>query len=903
MISAWRIHLFVLCATLTLAAVGATGVLRDVLTDWRFSLHPRDPTGEVVVVGIDATSIAQVGVWPWPRSTYADLLTKLRALGASDIAFDVDFSSRSRPEEDTAFARSLTAADGATILPIFEQLVRASDGSTRVVSSKPLPQFAAQAWLGVVNVVPETDGRVRRYPVGQEIAGTFHPSIASLLASAYEKPAGHFLLDYGIDIRKLPSVPVASVLDGSAPRLDGKRVIVGATAIELGDRLTVPKYGVVPGVDLQALAADSMLQKRLLVATNWTFALPAILLIVLLAAVVMRTLSGARACGVLLLSGAIIELGAQAVQNATSLVIDTAPMLFVIAGYIAAILLRELDVRSVLASIAQKRFQSIALSLGDGVICSDADGRVTFWNPAAGAIFGIAAAEAEGKTFWSFVKGGREAVGAALEAAEQQETPVEFIGVRADGSEFPGEMRLSGWSFKGGENLSIIVRDITERKQSQARIHYLALHDELTGLVNRTSLCESMQRRIARPEARQPFGVILIDLDGFKEVNDKLGHNGGDALLRMFAQNLSACLPADATVARIGGDEFAVIIDLEKLTLEAAVAAISAIFGSGKRYTFVEGRKFVLSASIGTALFPGDGEGVDDLLTHADLALYMAKKGGRALHVAYDKSLGDGVARERKLKRDLQLAFEQGQFEIHYQPQVELRSNAIVGCEALLRWRHPERGLLQPSAFLAVLSGCEIAPAVGHIILRSACEAAAEWHRAGRDVCMGVNLFPSQFTPQLPSHIAQVLQETGLPPHLLEIEITENILLSDDDRTIALLAEVRALGVRVALDDFGTGFASLTHLKRFPLDRLKIDRSFVSCFGSDRPSTAIVTAIIGLARELGLSTIAEGIEETSCAELLAAAGCGEGQGYMFGRPMSRCEFAMQLAAAVPGAAA
>ena len=263
---------------------------------------------------------------------------------------------------------------------------------------------------------------------------------------------------------------------------------------------------------------------------------------------------------------------------------------------------------------------------------------------------------------------------------------------------------------------------------------------------------------------------------------------------------------------------------------------------------------------MGSALFPADGGTVDDLLRHADLALYRAKKSGRALHIRYHYTFKESLERHRVLEADLGRAVEAGELELHYQPQVSLADGMLIGAEALMRWRHKERGLIMPGEFLPVLSNCAMSTAVGEWVLHTACRQAAAWHAAGNSLCIGVNLFPSQFLPELPQRIAMALHDAGLPPHLLEIEITENILLCDDEKTTALLAGIRNLGVRVALDDFGTGFASLTRLKRFPLEPTENRSIFVTRLASDRADTAIVRALIGLSRESGLSTIAEGIE-------------------------------------------
>jgi diguanylate cyclase (GGDEF)-like protein len=354
----------------------------------------------------------------------------------------------------------------------------------------------------------------------------------------------------------------------------------------------------------------------------------------------------------------------------------------------------------------------------------------------------------------------------------------EFVGQRKDGSRFPLEMRLSAWEAAGRHH-SVIVRDISSRKRSEERIHYLALHDGLTGLANRTQLCDAIKGRITSANDHTCFAVFVIDLDNFKQLNDTLGHDGGDKLLCHFSRELVRALGTQATTARLGGDEFAVVVEMVGDQRDQVAQMIRNILGDGTRSTFIDGRSFRITASMGSALFRGDGGTVDDLLCHADLALHRAKQLGRALHIPYNHTFKESLERLRVLEADLSRAVDANELELHYQPQLSLVSGKLAGTEALMRWRHKERGLVMPDEFLPVLSNCTLSAAVGEWVLRTACRQAAAWHAAGHSLCMGVNLFPSQFTPDLPQQIATVLHETGLPPHLLEIEITENVLPCD----------------------------------------------------------------------------------------------------------------------------
>ncbi|MDX2203327.1 MAG: EAL domain-containing protein [Hyphomicrobiaceae bacterium] len=892
----WRSHAFALAVLVAAALTGLAGTFQNTLVDLRFASAKKQPTGNVAVAAIDARALEMVGVWPWQRQTHAEILAKIQSLGVADVAFDIDFSSRATPDDDKRFAEQLKAFGGSAILPAFKQAVRNTSGALEYLATRPRKEFAEHAWLASVNVTPEKDGRVRRYESETLIDQELHPSLAVMLAGRPDVRTGSFGIDYSIDARKIPVVSISDLLAGRVSRkaLEGKKLIVGATAIELGDRFAVPVYGILPGVVVQALATETLLQSRALVGTSVPVTIAGLLLIAVIGhAVRQKRLSAGSSAAIFLPLALVVEGGAHLVQAYAAIAVDSSLWLIAIGVYFSDSVLSDLDVRRLLASIAQRRFQSIAVSLGDGIICTDAVGRVTFWNPAAEKMFDAKADTALGKPFADFLGAAGARYIKAMLAGQAPATVLEVTGMQ-NGSELPLEIRASTWEAEDGRHHSFIVRDVTDRRRSEERMRFLAHHDLLTGLPNRNRLRELLRDRIEANPASAGFAVLLLGLDNFKEVNDRLGHDGGDFLLSDFARQLSSLFPGSDTVARIGGDEFAVVIDLEDNAVDTAAASIRNILGDGERYTYIDGQGFQVSASIGTARYPRDGSNIDDLLTHADLALFRAKADGRGLHVAYEPSLKEATERRRALEASLRQAFERREFELFYQPQVRLTDGKLVGAEALIRWRKEDGRIAPPGEFLDVLSHSRLAASVGTWILHAACEQAAAWHKAGHDICVGVNLFAPQFAPTLVGELSDTLMGTGLPANLLEIEITENILLSDDERTIELLGRIRSLGVRIALDDFGTGFASLTHLKKFPLDRLKIDRSFVTALGTDQRDTAIVGAMITLGKQLDIDTIAEGIEDAECAELLRIAGCGEAQGYFFGKPMPAEEFEERL---------
>lgn len=542
----------------------------------------------------------------------------------------------------------------------------------------------------------------------------------------------------------------------------------------------------------------------------------------------------------------------------------------------------------------EQRFYRVAVSLGEGVVCADTEGMVTFWNPGAEACFGYTANEIIGRPFDELLMTGANVGGACsltnLSRQRLQEPGgylVELEGCRKTGENFTLEACYSGWPDGDDFHYTVIMRDISVRKREEEKIHFLAKHDPLTGLANRIHLRERLRQATMRAKRdRTQMAVLLIDLDNFKEINDTLGHACGDKILFDVAKRLKECAPADSLVARLSGDEFAIVLDNLKDPGEAREVSNRITTKLAKSPFISCDKQFYIDGSIGVAIFPSDGDSVDELLANADLALYRAKEMARGNHVFYCPEIRNSLERRRNLETELRRAVAEKEFELFYQPQVRLSDCAVVGAEALIRWNHPQRGLLAPAQFLKVLNGGVLADEVGQWVLEEACKQARSWHDAGYPLRMGVNLSPSQFrNSDLAVMVDQTLDKTRLSPDMLELEVTENILLGHDDRTAQILGRIRDIGVSIAFDDFGTGYASLSHLKRFPLDRLKIDRSFIRGIAVDPEDATIVKAIISLGKLLGLSVIAEGIEKSDQISLLQEQGCNEVQGYYYGRPM------------------
>jgi diguanylate cyclase (GGDEF)-like protein/PAS domain S-box-containing protein len=426
-----------------------------------------------------------------------------------------------------------------------------------------------------------------------------------------------------------------------------------------------------------------------------------------------------------------------------------------------------------------------------------------------------------------------------------------------------------------------VSRDITERKAAEEQIEYQAYHDALTGLPNRSLFRDRLT--IALAHARRlgaPLAVMFLDLDGFKVVNDTLGHSLGDELLKVIAGRLLAVLREEDTIARMGGDEFTVLIG-ELRSIDDAAKVARKLLETIAQPVRIEGHELYITTSIGIAIYPNDGDSAEALLKNADNAMYRAKEAGRNAYQLCTAAMNSRAAERLSIENALRRALERQELVLHYQPQLRLDTRQVVGMEALLRWRRPDHGLVMPATFISIAEESRLIVPMGEWVVREACRRAAEWE----GIRVAVNLSPREFQhSDLRRVIGAALAESGLDPHLLEIEITESTAMINTDRTLATLRGLREMGVRIAIDDFGRGHSSLDYLRSFPIDTLKIDQAFVHEIDRSAGDRAIVSAIIAMAHGLGLRVTAEGVETESQAAFLAEAGCEEVQGYLFGRP-------------------
>jgi diguanylate cyclase (GGDEF)-like protein len=425
-----------------------------------------------------------------------------------------------------------------------------------------------------------------------------------------------------------------------------------------------------------------------------------------------------------------------------------------------------------------------------------------------------------------------------------------------------------------------VFSDISERKASEERIRYLAQHDALTGLPNRFTLAVHLEHALARAErAGEKIGLMFIDLDNFKTVNDTLGHAVGDLLLCEVARRITSAVRKSDIVARIGGDEFVVVLESAHLPGDAGMVA-QKILERMSEAVPVDGNELHTTPSIGIAIYPDDATNSEDLMKNADVAMYHAKSAGRNNYQFYAEHMNQAAAVRVLMEARLRAAMAANEFSLHFQPQIDLSNGLVNGCEALIR------GWVPPASFIPLTEEIGLIVPLGEWVLRRACETAKGWLDAGIEFgCVAVNISPQQFRQRnFPQSVENILRETGLPAACLELEITESTIMETAETAVAMLVRLKELGITLSVDDFGTGYSSLAYLKRFPIDRLKIDRSFVTDLETDPSDAAIATAVIALAHSLGLSVVAEGVETQGQSDFLRERGCDSVQGYFYCRP-------------------
>lgn len=558
------------------------------------------------------------------------------------------------------------------------------------------------------------------------------------------------------------------------------------------------------------------------------------------------------------------------------------------------------------ALFAEKERAQITLdSIGDAVICTNLAGSITFLNVVAEKLTGWSWKEAGGRALTDVFRrldaSNRNSLSIPPSSKQGRSSappppPSSSILVRRDGFEIPIEDSVAAINDREGNEAGavIVFRDVSAARAMSLQMTHAAEHDFLTGLPNRMLLNDRIAQAIvgAKRHATQ-VAVLFLDLDGFKHINDSLGHSVGDQLLQSIGKRLVDCGRATDTVSRQGGDEFVVLLSEVHRSEDAAIAASRMLTAVAEAHVLDE-HELHVTTSIGVSVYPDDGEDAETLIKNADTAMYQAKENGRHSYQYFKPAMNARAVERQSLEEGLRRALERDELSLHYQPKVDFKSGAIAGAEALLRWTHPTRGAISPAQFIPVAEECGLIVPIGRWVLRQACEQARAWAKAGLPTAtMAVNVSAKEFRGEsFLKHLLEVLEETGLDPSLLEL--TESALMKHAESAASILRTLRDSGVQVAVDDFGTGYSSLSYLRKFPIDALKIDQSFVGRIGKTADDASIVTAVIGMARSLKLRVVAEGVETLEQSTFLQAHACDEAQGYYFSRPLPPEQYASLL---------
>ena len=895
---------------LLLHAGGALLLLERPFDDLRFRMVSRPPSADLVLVAIDPPSLRELNSWPWPRDYHATLIDSLVAAGARTVALDIDFSSPSDPVADARLEESLQAAAGRVVLPVFKEVHRGADG-TEVILNEPLPRFRQHVRVGSVSVQPSRDGLVRELNTREVWADAAPPSFPALLAGLGDAPFDRFTLDFGIELGDVLELSYADVLAG---RFDpevvrDKVVLVGATALGLQDFLPVPLYGVMSGVRVQALGYETLVGGR---ALHRLGMLPIGVILALVALLVCARFAAwpwRRGLAVLIGLSATATAASLAVQAIVPVIVDVTPVMLMSGlSYVAGLIIRvdAQAVRLVWQTIRLERTSALTRGIVeqsfDGIVTVGASGSIETANAAAESMFGYAAGGLAGRRLGELLcdphsdSGDREAFLHSLHGYR------EVSARRRNGSTFPAEIAVSDMEFEDDRMRIVIVRDVTEREAQRQRLEHQALHDDLTGLPNRRLLHERMaySLEIARREGRQ-LALLLLDLDRFKEVNDTLGHPVGDALLHEVARRLGAVVRKTDTVARIGGDEFAILLHAVADQAKAGDIAQLVCRALERPFSF-DGLSMDLHASVGIAIYPDHADEPARLMQRADVAMYLAKRLNLTF-AFYDQDKDLNSVRNLTLTGELRRAIGSSQMCLHYQPKLDLRTGKMRGVEALARWRHPNLGDISAEEFIAHAERTGLIQPITEWVLDTAMAQLAEWQRAGRDIAVAVNLSTrSLHDTSFPRLVASRIEAHRVDPSRLTFEITESALMLEPECAFEVIDRLHEIGVRLSVDDFGTGYSSLRYLQRMRLDEMKIDKSFVLGMVDNEGDALIVRSTTDLAHNLGLTVVAEGVETDAHVAMLERLRCDLAQGYFFARPMPADALAAWLAQFQPAAA-
>ncbi len=918
--------------TVLLLVVGIALTLSDGLKRWDLTLYDlfstvsyQKSSDEVLIIAIDELSLREYGRWPWSRRIHAELINKLTRGDARAIGYDVIFSEANKndPEDDRILASAL-AKSGRVILPVFHEKM-VGGGSLQL--TLPLPELTrAAAGLGHVDAQLDPDGIVRRTLLESTGGGEQYPALVlAMLQLSVEKTAASRQATNGKDRQAVetikqryddssvyvsftgppghfPAISFSDYMqtDYPADAVTGKLVLVGVTALGLGDSLPTPVSGKsipMPGIEYNANLLSGLLNNTLIVPVPLRWRLTLVLVLALLPMLLYSLLTPRQSLFVVVFLLFLTLIASLFLLHRFHLWFPPTALLIVLALSYPLWIWRRLEETIVQLFKEKERAQVILHSIGDGVIATDSIGRVDYMNPVAANLTGYSLAEARGRRLEEVFPVINESEGHQLTdivarcLREKRTITLHENGILINRRNTEHVVRTSAGLLHtaSGKAQGVVlgITDVTETHKMMQQMAYQATHDMLTGLPNRTLLYEHLAEIITRTEPGIFSAVFFIDLDQFKKVNDQIGHYGADQLLKRVGKRLQTHCGDEDLLSHLGSDKYVIVVDKIGDT-DAAARFAGALLEELESPFSMEGQKVYISCTIGICMYPGDGGDVDELLKNADTAMYRAKECGRNLFRFFSRSMNDSIHERLDIEQRLRTALAAGELEIYYQPQVRAGDGRLVGAESLLRWKNSEYGPVSPAKFIPVAEDCGLIFPLGEWALQTVCRQIRSWQDVGLNpVRVAVNLSSKQFLyGNIYDIVRKTLQETALDPSCLELEITESLIMDDLAQSIRLIGQLKELGIRVSIDDFGTGYSSLSYLKHFPVDQLKIDQSFIHDITDNPSDEAITLAIITMAHGLGLGVIAEGVERQDQLSILQRQNCDEIQGYFFSRPLS-----------------
>lgn len=884
------VGLSILALTYTLHTQGFLARLDHGVAATRARLLAHEADSDIVIVGIDSHSLRTLSEWPWPRRHHARLLQQLARGAPASVFLDIDFSSVSNAEDDALFERALASWDGSPVLLATYWQPATADKPALI---RPLPRFARHARQASVVLEPSTDGLVREMQSSWQIGGEV---LRSVFAHEQALPAGTTVpIDFSILPSSFDYVAYSDLLNAEIDftALQGKQIYVGAMAVELGDVVPVPVFRTgLPGVVVQALAAESLRAGLLRSPPQWLY-----FCLLAVWAALHAALFGAQTWrrNLLALGAGFMLLGVVNVYLYSQHRIDLLIVPFGALGlaiFVAATI-RSLDDqtwRALAYAVGIRRrdalLKSIVDSSTDCIVCVDGEGVIRRVNPSAARLFERAARDLLGSSIADFVPdlaGGSATLSALAGCVTEHEAN------SAGGRCFPVELAVSRVGIDGDEPLfTAVIRDVTERQAHQRELEYQATHDSLTGLPNRTALAAYLDSVLSKTAPERRVALLMLDLCRFKEVNDTLGHEVGDDVLREVAHRFGLTLTDRAFIGRIGGDEFTVVLpavsntividDISQKLVETLKAPIHA-----------QGVAIDVGLSIGIALWPDHAGDAPELLRHADVAMYVAKRQGSAYEY-YDPEHDQHTVRRLSMLSELRGAISRNEINLFYQPQVNLQTGRSESAEALLRWQHGVLGNVSPAEFVPLAEATDLIQPLTDWTLRRALSDLQEWRKRGLELRVAVNVSARVLQDAgFPGRLKQLLEIYAVESALLELEITESAMMIDPDRAQRIVRDLLALGVTISIDDYGTGFSSLGYLRDLHVHALKLDQSFVIDLEKHEQNRVIVESTVRMAHALGLQVVAEGVETERESEYLKSIGYDFGQGYWFARPMPAAE--------------